>query len=277
MNAAARPLRRVKRTTWSAPWARATSPVRSVEPSSTISTSTRSMPGIDRGMARSVSGSEASSLRHGIWTISFMVSREGSTRVPALVSRARAAPPRRARRSSRGTASGCREAAGPRASPRRARADTAARRPPPPAADGPSAGVRRRNPSSVGASGATAATHSSTVSSDESDVSGCVSEVERQRVELERPQRGAPVQVQAVAALERRGAHAPDLRAGLVLPRDGAADDQEDVGAAQRTGPSLRVQHDRFRLAPAALDHERPSALRAPPPAGPRPRRGRPR
>jgi hypothetical protein len=35
------------------------------------STSTVSIPGMERGMARRVSGSAASSLRHGIWTISF--------------------------------------------------------------------------------------------------------------------------------------------------------------------------------------------------------------
>ena len=57
MNPAASPLRRVKRTTWSAPCARATSAVPSVDPSSMISTSTTSMPGIARGMAASVAGS----------------------------------------------------------------------------------------------------------------------------------------------------------------------------------------------------------------------------
>ena len=51
MKPAARPLRRVKRTTWSAPCARATCDVRSVEPSSMTSTSTTSMPGMARGMA----------------------------------------------------------------------------------------------------------------------------------------------------------------------------------------------------------------------------------
>src|SRR4029453_8127833 len=60
------------RTTWSTPCARATSTVRSVEPSSTISHSTRSIPGNERGKAASVVGREASSLRHGIWMISFI-------------------------------------------------------------------------------------------------------------------------------------------------------------------------------------------------------------
>ena len=72
MKPAASPLRRVKRTMWSAPCARATSEVRSVEPSSMTSTSTASTPGMVRGMALSVSGRVASSLRQGIWTISFI-------------------------------------------------------------------------------------------------------------------------------------------------------------------------------------------------------------
>jgi hypothetical protein len=72
MKPAARPLRRVKRTMWSAPCARATAEVASVDPSSMTSTSTVSTPGMVRGMALSVSGSVASSLRQGIWTISFI-------------------------------------------------------------------------------------------------------------------------------------------------------------------------------------------------------------
>jgi hypothetical protein len=72
MKPAASPLRRVKRTMWSAPCARATRDVASVEPSSMISTSTASTPAMVRGMALSVSGSVASSLRQGIWTISFI-------------------------------------------------------------------------------------------------------------------------------------------------------------------------------------------------------------
>src|SRR2546427_8824512 len=79
MKPAARPLRRVKRTMWSAPFARATSAVRSVEPSSITSTSTTSMPGMERGTALSVSGSVASSLRQGIWTINFMLAAAART------------------------------------------------------------------------------------------------------------------------------------------------------------------------------------------------------
>ena len=72
MKPAARPLRRVKRTMWSAPCSRATRDVASVDPSSMTSTSTASTPAMVRGMALSVSGSVASSLRQGIWTISFI-------------------------------------------------------------------------------------------------------------------------------------------------------------------------------------------------------------
>src|SRR4051794_15101629 len=68
----ARPLVFVSRTMWSTPCARATSTVRSVEPSSMISHSTASKPGTSRGRSRSVSGSVASSSRHGIWMISFI-------------------------------------------------------------------------------------------------------------------------------------------------------------------------------------------------------------
>src|SRR5213593_2199905 len=79
MKPAARPLRRVKRTMWSAPFARATAEVRSVEPSSITSTSTTSMPGMERGTALRVSGSVASSLRQGIWTINFMLGATAGT------------------------------------------------------------------------------------------------------------------------------------------------------------------------------------------------------
>ena len=58
--------------------ARATSMVRSVEPSSMISHSTMSNPGTWRGNAPSVAGSWSSSLRHGIWMMSFMVVAHGS-------------------------------------------------------------------------------------------------------------------------------------------------------------------------------------------------------
>src|SRR5436190_2883254 len=70
--AAARPLLFVRRTTWSTPCARATSIVRSVEPSSMTSHSTSSKPRTARGRSPSVAGSCSSSLRHGIWMISFM-------------------------------------------------------------------------------------------------------------------------------------------------------------------------------------------------------------
>src|SRR5712691_725061 len=79
MKPAARPFLRVKRTMWSAPFARATSDVRSVEPSSITSTSTTSMPGMERGTALRVSGSVASSLRQGIWTINFMLAAAART------------------------------------------------------------------------------------------------------------------------------------------------------------------------------------------------------
>ena len=72
MKPAASPLRRVKRTMWSAPCSRATRAVPSVDPSSMTSTSTASRPGMERGIALRVSGSVASSFRQGIWTISFI-------------------------------------------------------------------------------------------------------------------------------------------------------------------------------------------------------------
>src|ERR671937_521799 len=56
--------------------------VRSVEPSSITSHSTVSMPGSSRGRSASVCGSVASSLKHGIWMMSFM--RRGSSRLPNL-------------------------------------------------------------------------------------------------------------------------------------------------------------------------------------------------
>ena len=71
-NAAARPLFRRRRTTWSTPQARATSDVPSRDPSSTTSVSMTSMPGTERGRSASVAGSVAASLRHGIWMISFV-------------------------------------------------------------------------------------------------------------------------------------------------------------------------------------------------------------
>ena len=68
----ARPLLFVRRTMWSTPFARATSMVRSVEPSSMTSHSTASKPGTSRGRSRSVTGSASSSFRQGIWMMSFM-------------------------------------------------------------------------------------------------------------------------------------------------------------------------------------------------------------
>src|SRR5215212_4967102 len=70
-NAAARPLLLVSRTTWSMPCSRATSTVRSVEPSSTTSHSTSSTPATSRGSAASVCGSCSSSSLHGIWMMCF--------------------------------------------------------------------------------------------------------------------------------------------------------------------------------------------------------------
>src|SRR3954468_18698337 len=68
----ARPLLLVSRTMWSTPFARATSIVRSVEPSSMTSHSTTSNPGTSRGRSASVTGSVSSSLRQGIWMMSFI-------------------------------------------------------------------------------------------------------------------------------------------------------------------------------------------------------------
>src|ERR671930_389414 len=76
---AARPLLLVRRTMWSTPLARATSMVRSVEPSSMTSHSTVSKPSTWRGRSASVAGSVASSLRQGIWMMSFMRGRAGAT------------------------------------------------------------------------------------------------------------------------------------------------------------------------------------------------------
>ena len=68
----ARPLLFVSRTMWSTPWALATSTVASVEPSSMTSHSTSSKPETWRGRSRSVVGSVCSSLRQGIWMMSFI-------------------------------------------------------------------------------------------------------------------------------------------------------------------------------------------------------------
>src|SRR5688500_4966932 len=66
---------------WSTPSSRATSIVRSVEPSSTISHSTVSKPSTARGRSRSVTGRVCSSSRQGIWMISFMArDKEGTAR-----------------------------------------------------------------------------------------------------------------------------------------------------------------------------------------------------
>ena len=69
---AARPLLFVSLTMWSTPFSRATSIVRSLEPSSITSHSTASKPATSRGRSASVSGSVCSSLKQGIWMISFM-------------------------------------------------------------------------------------------------------------------------------------------------------------------------------------------------------------
>jgi hypothetical protein len=69
---AARPLLFVRRTMWSTSCSRATSIVRSVEPSSMISHSTVSNPSSSRGRSASVPGSVSSSSRHGIWMMSFI-------------------------------------------------------------------------------------------------------------------------------------------------------------------------------------------------------------
>ena len=74
---AARPLLFVSRTMWSTPLSRATSIVRSVEPSSMTSHSTASKPGTSRGRSASVAGSVSSSLRQGIWMMSFMQKGRG--------------------------------------------------------------------------------------------------------------------------------------------------------------------------------------------------------
>ena len=72
-NAAARPLLLVSRTMWSTPFARATSTVRSVEPSSITSHSTASKPGeLSREARAAPRGSVSSSFRHGIWITSFI-------------------------------------------------------------------------------------------------------------------------------------------------------------------------------------------------------------
>src|SRR5690349_23169655 len=68
---------------WSTPCARATARVASVEPSSITSHSTVSKPGTSLGRSASVTGSDSSSSRQGIWMISFMA--RDST-VPAISS-----------------------------------------------------------------------------------------------------------------------------------------------------------------------------------------------
>src|SRR3954462_13807437 len=75
---AARPLLFVSLTMWSTPCSRATSIVRSVEPSSMMSHSTTSTPGTSRGRSASVAGRVVSSLRQGIWMMSFMANRRGA-------------------------------------------------------------------------------------------------------------------------------------------------------------------------------------------------------
>src|SRR4051794_8802129 len=90
---AARPLLLVRRTTWSTPFSRATSIVRSVDPSSTMSHSSTSIPGSSRGSSASVAGSCCSSLKQGIWMMSFIWASDGGaaakTGAPRGRSRAR--------------------------------------------------------------------------------------------------------------------------------------------------------------------------------------------
>ena len=54
------------------PRERATSTVRSVDPSSMTTITISPMPSMARGIVRRTSGSVSSSLRHGTWTTSFM-------------------------------------------------------------------------------------------------------------------------------------------------------------------------------------------------------------
>src|SRR4051812_40311898 len=75
----ARPLLFVSRTMWSTPFSRATSTVRSVEPSSMTSHSTTSNPGTSRGRSASVTGSVCSSSRQGIWMINFIATGKDGT------------------------------------------------------------------------------------------------------------------------------------------------------------------------------------------------------
>ncbi len=70
--AAASPRLLVSRTMWSTPCSRATSMVRSVEPSSITSHSTESIPSTDRGRSARVPGRVRSSLKQGIWMMSFI-------------------------------------------------------------------------------------------------------------------------------------------------------------------------------------------------------------
>src|SRR3954454_14708470 len=85
---AARPLLFVRRTMWSTPHSRATAIVRSVEPSSMTSHSTRSKPSSSRGRSASVAGSCSSSLKQGIWMMSF-IGGPGRYRAVAMTRRNR--------------------------------------------------------------------------------------------------------------------------------------------------------------------------------------------
>ncbi len=76
---AARPLLFVSLTMWSTPFSRATSIVRSLDPSSMTSHSTVSKPATVRGRSASVSGRVRSSLKQGIWMMSFMCAVAGPT------------------------------------------------------------------------------------------------------------------------------------------------------------------------------------------------------
>src|SRR3954471_1863066 len=96
---AARPLLFVSLTMWSTPCSRATSTVRSVEPSSMMSHSTTSTPGMSRGRSASVAGSVASSLRQGIWMMSFIARAGRGGRPPEVGPQTGYGVRRRSRRS----------------------------------------------------------------------------------------------------------------------------------------------------------------------------------
>src|SRR5712691_1505691 len=214
MKPAARPFLRVKRTMWSAPFARATSEVRSVEPSSTTSTSTTSIPGMERGTALRVSGSVTSSLRQGIWTINFMLAAAARTVAQGL------AAPLAAAASGRGSAlhggaPGGVEAELPEVveDERRLAADRG------PGAEGVGRGQRPRgrglrHPQLRGQApervvhepAARQLLHPRRELQQRGGAGRAGAEIERPRIQLDRARLALAVQVEAVPALQRRGA-----------------------------------------------------------------------